>query len=154
MNRNTHAAVATRSPLVLAAALVALTFLVVGVLGFIPGITTDYDAMEFAGHDSGAELFGLFQVSVLHNLIHLAFGVVGLALARTAAGARAYLIGGGLVYLVVWLYGLLVDKDHTANFVPVNTPDDWLHLGLGLAMVGLGFLLSRRRERSDGPAHS
>ncbi|HLU43103.1 MAG TPA: DUF4383 domain-containing protein, partial [Microthrixaceae bacterium] len=50
-----------------AAGLVGVVFLLVGVLGFIPGITTNYDAMEFAGHESGAELFGVFQVSILHN---------------------------------------------------------------------------------------
>jgi len=71
------------------AGLVGAVFLLVGVLGFIPGITTDYDSMEFTGHTSGAELLGLFQVSVLHNIVHLLFGVVGLALARTVLGARS-----------------------------------------------------------------
>ena len=43
------------------------------------------DALRFAGHGSGAYLFGVFQVSVLHNLVHLAFGVAGLVLARTVS---------------------------------------------------------------------
>ncbi|GID29961.1 uncharacterized protein DUF4383 [Paractinoplanes brasiliensis] len=90
------------------------------------------------------QLFGVFQASVLHNIVHLLFGIVGLALARTVSGARAYLIGGGAVYLVLWLYGLVVAQDSSANFVPVNTADDWLHLGLGVGMIALGFLLSRR----------
>lgn len=101
-----------------AARAVGAVFLLVGILGFIPGITTDYDSLSFAGHDSGAELFGIFQVSVLHNLVHLAFGVAGLAMARTASLARAYLVGGGAVYLVLWLYGLVIDKNSDANFVP------------------------------------
>jgi len=65
------------------------------VLGFIPGITSSYDQMGFAGHGSGAMLLGLFRVSVLHNLVHLAFGVVGIALARTVPGARNYWSGVG-----------------------------------------------------------
>jgi hypothetical protein len=65
-------------------------------------------------------------------------------LARTPANARNYLIGGGAIYLVLWLYGLLIDKTSSANFVPVNVADDWLHLVLGAGMVALGVLLGRR----------
>lgn len=128
-----------------ASALVGVAFLLVGTLGFIPGITTDYDTLEAAGHESNAMLFGIFQVSTLHNIVHLLFGIAGLALARTSPSAKAYLVGGGVVYLALWLYGLLIDKTSEANFVPVNDADDWLHLGLGLAMFGLGLTLGRTR---------
>jgi hypothetical protein len=128
-----------------AAAAVGLVFLLVGILGFVPGITTDYGTMEFAGHESEAKLLGIFEVSILHNIVHLLFGAAGLALARTWSGARSYLLGGGAVYLVLWLYGLLVDKDTEANFVPVNNADDWLHLVLGVGMIALGLALSRER---------
>ena len=138
----------TRHPLQLAATVVGAVFLLVGILGFIPGITTNYDQLALAGHDSGALLLGVFQVSVLHNIVHLLFGVAGLALARTWSGARSYLLGGGAVYLVLWLYGLLIDKGTAANFVPVNTADDWLHLVLGLGMIGLGLALSRERSHT------
>ncbi|TDE12216.1 DUF4383 domain-containing protein [Jiangella asiatica] len=143
----------TATPVQTAATIVGVVFLAVGVLGFIPGITTDFDTMEFAGHDSEAELLGIFQVSILHNIVHLLFGVAGLALARTATGARAYLIWGGLVYAILWLYGLLVDKDSSANFVPLNAADDWLHLGLAAAMVLLGVVLgpTRRATTADQP---
>ncbi|WP_329812755.1 DUF4383 domain-containing protein, partial [Streptomyces sp. GSL17-113] len=63
--------------------MVGAVFLVVGILGFIPGVTTDYGTMQFAGHESQAMLFGVFQVSILHNIVHLLFGVVGLAAMRT-----------------------------------------------------------------------
>ena len=129
-----------------AAALVGVAFLLVGVLGFIPGITTDRGSMEAAGHESHALLLGLFQVSVLHNVVHLLFGVAGMALARTPASARAFLVGGGAVYLLLFLYGLVVDKDSQANFVPLNTADDWLHLGLGVGMVALGLALTSGRS--------
>jgi len=128
-----------------AAAAVGAVFILVGILGFIPGITSDFGSMEFAGHESDAELLGIFEVSILHNLVHLLFGVAGLAMARRWDSARAYLIGGGLIYLVLWIYGLVVDKGSDANFVPVNTADDWLHLALGLGMVALGLILQRER---------
>lgn len=122
------------------AALVGAVFLIIGILGFIPGITTDYSEMRFAGPDSGAMLFGVFQVSILHNIVHLLFGVVGLALARSISGATLYLIVGGIIYLALWLYGVAVGQDTSANFIPVNTADDWLHLLLGIGMIALGVI--------------
>jgi hypothetical protein len=138
---------ARRAPVQLAAFVVGAVFLLVGVLGFIPGITTNYDMMTFAGHHSEAKLLGLFDISVLHNIVHLAFGVAGLALARTFYGARWFLIGSGTIYVVLWVYGLIVADDGAANFVPVNSADNWLHLGLGVGMLLLGLVLGRRRAQ-------
>lgn len=114
-----------------AAAGVGAVFLLVGIFGFIPGVTSNFNQLSTAGASSDAMRLGVFQVSVVHNLIHLAFGVAGLAMART------YLVGGGVIYLVVWLYGLMVDKTSTTNFIPVNAADDWLHLALGAGMLAL-----------------
>ncbi|HZF92539.1 DUF4383 domain-containing protein [Streptomyces sp.] len=141
---STHAR--ARTPVQQAALIVGVVFLLVGVLGFIPGITTNYDTMDFASHHSEAKLLGIFQVSILHNLVHLAFGIAGLALSRTASQARLYLLAGGAIYLVLWLYGMIIDHDSAANFVPVNSADNWLHLVLGLGMIALGALLTRRRD--------
>jgi hypothetical protein len=135
-------------PLRVAAMVVAVVFLLVGLLGFIPGVTTEYDGMTFAGHESTAMLLGIFHVSILHNIVHLLFGAVGLAMARTVTGARGFLIGGGVVYLVLWIYGLITDQNSAANFVPVNTADNWLHLLLGVGMIGLGLALNRTRVRA------
>jgi hypothetical protein len=141
-----HARTARRTPVQRAALIVGVVFILVGVLGFIPGITTNYDTMDFAAHHSEAKLLGIFQVSILHNLVHLAFGIAGLALSRTASQARLFLLAGGAIYLVLWLYGMLIDHDSAANFVPVNTADNWLHLALGLGMIALGVLLTRGRN--------
>ena len=127
-----------------AALAVGIVFLAVGVFGFIPGVTSNYGSMTFASHDSDAHLLGLFQVSILHNIVHLLFGVAGLVLARSIGGARNYLVVGGVIYLVLFLYGLLVGQESAANFVPVNTADDILHLVLGLGMIALGVILTRR----------
>ncbi|WP_454836862.1 DUF4383 domain-containing protein [Rhodococcus qingshengii] len=144
----------TYSAVQIAAAAVGAVFLLVGILGFIPGVTTDYDMLTGAGHHSGAKLFGIFEVSVLHNVVHLLFGVAGVAMARMARTAQAYLIGGGIIYLVLWIYGLLIDQDSSVNFVPVNDADNWLHFGLGVGMVALEFLtprLAQRESPTDSP---
>jgi hypothetical protein len=136
-----------RTPVEMLATLVGATFLLVGILGFIPGITSNlYGGLDFAGHDSEAKLLHIFQTSWLHNIVHLGFGIAGLALARTWAGARTYLIGGGIIYLALWLYGLITGQESGANFVPMNTADDWLHFGLGIGMITLGFVTTRERR--------
>ncbi len=128
-------------------------YVLVGILGFIPGITTNYDDLSFAGHHSGAELLGIFQVSVLHNLIHVAYGVAGLALAPKPRAAALYLLVGGVGYALVWLYGVLVDHDSEANFVPLNSADNWVHFVLAVAMIALGALgLRRLQHRGRGPS--
>ena len=144
----------TRNPVQTAALVVGAVFLLVGILGFVPGVTTNYDQLEVYGHESQAMLLGIFQVSVLHNVVHLAFGVAGLLAARTAGASRSFLIGGGVIYLALWLYGLLVEEGSMANFVPLNDADDWLHLVLGAGMIALGVLLSRDRARHHDPVRS
>jgi hypothetical protein len=138
-------ATTSRSPIQLAAMVVGAVFLLVGVLGFVPGITTNVGDLTIAGHTSHAELLGIFQVSVLHNVVHLLFGVLGIAAARKFSTSRTYLIAGGAVYLVLMVYGLVTDHSSDANFVPLNDADNWLHLVLGLGMIALGFVLSRDR---------
>jgi hypothetical protein len=138
----------TRSPIQSAALLVGLVFLLVGILGFIPGITTNYDDLKFAGHDSSAQLLGLFDVSVLHNIVHLLFGIAGVALAKTWDSARTYLVYGGAVYLALFVYGVIFHGSSSANFVPVNWADNVLHLGLGIGMIGLGVALSKDAART------
>jgi hypothetical protein len=112
-----------RTNLQKAALAVGVVFLAVGVLGFIPGV----------------------KVSILHNIVHLLFGVAGILMARSFSGARTYLVFGGAIYLVLFLYGLLIGQESAANFVPVNLADDILHLLLGIGMIGLGLALSRGR---------
>jgi hypothetical protein len=131
-----------------AAMAVGAVFLLVGILGFVPGVTSNYGSMQFAGHESEAMLLGLFQVSVLHNIVHLLFGVAGLAMAKSFSGAKNFLVGGGVIYLVLWLYGLFVGHESAANFVPLNTADNWLHFVLGVGMVALGVVLSKRDTAS------
>lgn len=129
-----------RSPVQIAALIYGIVFLLVGVAGFIPGLTQNLDTIQFAGHEGDAMLLGIFHVSILHNIVHLLYGVAGLALARTAASARHYLLWGGVIYLGLALYGALIDYDSAANFVPLSDANNWLHLGLGVTMVALSFL--------------
>ena len=148
MATHTSTGTATRTNVQKASMVVGAVFLLVGVLGFVPGITANHDQLHLAGHESEALLLGLFQVSVLHNIVHLLFGVAGIALARTATGARSFLLYGGIIYLVLFVYGLVVPQDSAGNFVPLNGFDNGLHLLLGVGMVALALILTKGRAKA------
>jgi hypothetical protein len=129
------------------AMVVGAVFLAVGILGFVPGVTTNYETMNLIGHESEAKLLGIFQVNVLHNLVHLLFGVAGFLAAKASwAASRSYLLFGGVIYLVLWVYGLVIDLDSALNFVSLNNPDNWLHFGLGVGMIALALLIPRTAQ--------
>lgn len=141
-----------RSTVQSAALLVGILLFAMGILGFVPGITTHYGDLSFAGHDSGAKLLGIFQTSILHNVVHLLFGLVGIAMARSWEGARTFLIAGGTIYLVLFVYGLLAHGSSGANFVPFNSADNVLHVVLGVGMIALGLVLGREPIPTDRDA--
>jgi 4-hydroxybenzoate polyprenyltransferase len=134
-----------------AAMLIATAFLMLGVLGFIPGATSHLDQLQWAGHHSSAKLFGMFTVSALHNVVHLASGVVGFIFARTYAASRAYLLAGGLAYLALWIYGIVLDQRSALNILPLNNAGNWLHFGLGAVMVLLALTLAGQRDPTKRP---
>ena len=130
------------------ALLFGLSILLLGVLGFIPRVTTGWDEMRVAGDESQAQVLGVFQTSVLHNLIHAIAGVVGIVAARKPDNARSFLVGGGIVFVALWLLGIVGGAD----WIPSDTADNWLHLGLGASMIASGLLFTRggavsRRDR-------
>lgn len=126
-----------------AAVLVAAAFLAVAIAGFTPGLTTRLDQLQWFGPDSRAQLFGVFDTSVVHNLVHLVAGMAGLLLATSYRKSRAYLILGGLLFLGLWLYGVV--SNHDRDLILLTTADNWLHFSIGVVMVLLGVTLAGAR---------
>jgi hypothetical protein len=136
-----------------AAKAVGAVFLLVGILGFVPGITQDIYPLNLFNHEPDnrhALLLGLFEVSVLHNIVHLLFGVAGLAMAKRADSAVKYLLATGVIYLLLTVYGLIVEGDHKsgANFVPVNGHDNWLHALLGVGILAVGIVAKKALDKA------
>lgn len=148
MATHTGTRTAARTNVQKASIVVGAVFLLVGILGFVPGITANFDELHFAGQHSEAMLLGLFQVSALHNIVHLLFGAAGLLMAKTATGARSFLLYGGVIYLVLFVYGLVVPQDSAGNFVPLNGFDNVLHLLLGVGMVALAVILTKGHAKA------
>jgi hypothetical protein len=94
--------------------------------------------------------------AALIGIVFLLFGVAGLVLARTPLAARNFLLYGGIVYFLLFFYGVVVEYQSTANFVPFDDADNVLHFLLGAGMITLSFLLDRgpgwRRTVAEGKA--
>src|SRR5687767_7032664 len=72
-----------------------IVFILVGILGFIPGITQMHGSHEglVVGGPGHGYLLGLFHVNILHNIVHLLFGAWGLFAAGSLANSRVYFRG-------------------------------------------------------------
>jgi hypothetical protein len=93
-------------------------------------------------------VLGILDVNGWHNLVHIATGAIGLAVAASYGGSRGYALGLGAVYLLVAALGFIAGNgDEIFNLIPVNTEDNFLHLLLGIAGVGAG-LATPAREPS------
>ena len=101
-------------------------FLIIGIAGFFFSMSMD-EAM----------LLGMFPVNVVHNIVHLLFGLWGLAAARSFAGAKSYAQIVGVIYLVLAMLGFV---DPTGfGLVPIGGNDIWLHAAIGLVLSYVGF---------------
>lgn len=127
-----------------AALLFGIIFLIVGVGGFIPGLTTQFERVTTIGGEGG-HLLGIFGVNWLENVVHLGYAAVGLYAATSALISRTFFIWGGALYGVVFLYGILIDLDSKANLIGVNQAANFLHLALAVTMVGLGLFFKSRQ---------
>ena len=116
-------------------------FLAIGFAGFFPGMTQNFNTIEM-GYGSEAMVLGLFQVSFLHNIVHLLFGAVAIAQSRFSNSARRGLAPRRRPLRGAVDFGLLANQDSAANFLPLNTVDTWAYFVLAVVMVGLSFLSS------------
>jgi hypothetical protein len=110
-----------------------VAFLLIGILGFVTGGMS----ME-ADPALAPKILGLFPVNVLHNVVHLLFGVWGLAASRSATGATQYAQIAGGIYLVLAVLGFVAPT--TFGLIPIGGHDIWLHALLGGVLVAVGFM--------------
>ncbi len=126
-------ATAGRTTAQLVSLVFGIGFLLVAILGFVQGGMS----ME-ADPGLAPKVLGLFPVNLLHNLVHLAFGVWGLAASRTHDASRAYCRISGIIYLVLTVVGYLAPSGF--GLVPLGGADPLLHLVLGAVLTAVGFM--------------
>jgi hypothetical protein len=127
-----------RSPAQVYALVLGISLTAAGILGFF--YSADFGTGDGTERDA---VFGILDVNGWHNIVHLATGLLGLAVATSYGNARLYALGFGVVYLIVALLGFIAgDGEEIFNLIPVNTEDNILHLLLGIAGVGAGLATS------------
>ena len=140
------------------ALLFGIVFLAVGALGFVPGMVhmPPADPHDVTMTQGYGDLLGLFPVNLLHNLVHLLFGVWGLIAAKSLPAAKGYAKSVAIIYAILMVMGLISAGNlHTTfGLIPLYGHDVWLHLGTAILAAYLGWrsvveIERRAAERVD-----
>lgn len=123
------------------AQILGVAFILVAVLGFV----TSKGSME-ADPAAAPKILGLFAVNVLHNVVHLLFGLWGLAAARSPGAAQTFGLAGGVIYILLAIAGVFMPT--TFGLIPIGGHDMWLHGLLGLVLLGMG-LSARNAAKAE-----
>src|SRR5437773_2847402 len=125
-----HVTGTNRSPAQLYALIFGAVLTVAGIVGFF------YNS-DFTSDKSVRDaVFGILDVNGWHNVVHIATGVLGLAVAASYANSRSYAIGLGIIYIIIAIWGFIIgDGDSILSIIPVNTEDNVLHLLIGVAGI-------------------
>ena len=109
-----------------------VVFLLVAILGFITA-----GGMDMAADPAPGSLLGMFPINLLHNIVHLLFGIWGLAASRSWSGSKTYAQTGGIIYIILAICGYVAPTGF--GFVPLGGSDIWLHAVLGVVLAYFGF---------------
>jgi hypothetical protein len=109
-----------------------IAFIVASLLGLVAG---GMPGMKMGG--ASVMLLGLFPVNMLHNLVHLAFGVWGVIAGRGERASVTYALGSGVSYMILGVVGMFTDS--LLGMVPIGGYDVVLHLVLAVMLAGCGF---------------
>jgi hypothetical protein len=132
-----HTTVPARSTVQIVALIFGIGFLAATIAGVLASGLTNMEADPA----TAPRALGLFPVNALHNLVHLVFGIWGLAASRSYGGARTYCIAAGAIYLVLAAVGFLFPSGF--GLVPLGGNDIWLHVLLGAPLLFFGLTAKR-----------
>ena len=133
------------------ARIMGVVFLLVGIAGFIPGLTTTHaDPGAHPLHTGHAYLLGLFPVNLYHNIVHILFGVLGLVMSGNLPSARTYARILAVAYGLLAIMGLIPPPVNTTfGLIPIWGHDVWLHAAIAAAGAYFGFLRPAAEDRAD-----
>lgn len=122
------------------ALIAGLIYLVVGILGFIPGLVHPPHAPRELMIDAGyGRLLGIFPINVIHNVVHLLIGTWGVLAWKTFGGARGFARGLAVLYGLLAVLGLIPATATLFGLAPLYSHDVWLHAGTAIVAAYFGF---------------
>lgn len=132
------------------ALLMGIVFLAAGVLGFIPALRTEgVDMPPLQIPDHYGLLLGLFPVNILHNAVHILFGIWGVLAYRSFGAARGFAIVVALSYALLTVLGLIPGTETLWGFVPIYGHDVWLHAAIAVVAAIFASMRSPRPVAAD-----
>lgn len=120
-----------------------IVFLLAGIAGFVPGLVTGpapVTEAPAAEAETAGHLLGLFPVNPLHNIVHIVFGIWGLAAYRSLSGARLYGRSVAVIYAILAVMGLIPAVATTFGLIPLYGHNVWLHAILALVAAYFGWV--------------
>lgn len=133
------------------ALVIGIAFLLAGLLGFVPALRNigGHVMPPLAVNATTGFLLGLFPVNVLHNIVHLLVGVLGIGAYSSYGAARGFSRGLAIFYLLLAIMGLIPVLNTTFGLIPIFGADIWLHALTALLAAYFGFLAPREDADND-----
>lgn len=133
------------------ALIVGIVYVLLGILGFIPGIT------QSPGLNSALTvnmaygfLFTLFAVNVILNLLHVVVGLVGIGSYTSWSMARNYSRGLAILMAVVAIFGFIPVLDVFFGLIPFFGNEIWLHAITAVVAAYFGWVGQENVDRTVG----
>jgi len=128
-----------------------IIYVLVGLLGFIPSLSTHpADAPHLSVESGHGYLFGMFPINILHNIVHLIIGIAGILASRSLGGARLYAKALAIVYGLLAVLGLIPATQTTFGLIPIHGADVILHALSALIAAYFGFIARDSGEPAAG----
>lgn len=127
-----------------------VVFLLVGILGFVPGLNVREGLVD---PTTTGLLFGLFPLNAVLCLVHIAFGIWAMAAARFIESARTFNAVTAVVYGVFAVFGLIPSLRNLFGIMPLWGHDVWLHglIALASAYFAWGWQVTTTRPLGPQP---
>jgi hypothetical protein len=122
-----------------------VVFLAVGILGFgvVPNLVEGHSASGSFMEKEGL-LFGMFHVNALHNIVHILFGLWGLAASRSQSGAVGYFKVVAVIYALLAILGLIPQTNagfgEGLGHLVLGGYNVWLHAALAVVAAFFGWM--------------
>lgn len=137
---------------------IGILFLGIGILGFFPAMVEPPAVNDpaLSVHASHGRLFGLFPVNIMHNLVHVAFGVWGIVSAKDFIASRTFCRANAIIYGLLAILGLFPVLNTMFGLMPIHGNDIWLHVLFAAATGYYGYVwvnqYNRERSKTSRPA--
>ena len=132
------------------ALIVGIVYVLVGIMGFVPSLRSlPNSAPEIAVNAGYGYLLGLFPINVLHNFVHLAVGLLGIAAFWSFGFAKLFAQGLAIFYGALAVMGLIPATNTTFDLIPIFSNDIWLHAVTAAISGYFGFVVQEDMKEAD-----